>query len=185
MTHRIAKIENDPVHMRRDITPRPVLAALADAKVFARARVLDSGYAIGWPRTEIAFAADGLWYDAHPRDLPSPDAVMSAAEFKSWLKSEGLSLAFAASRVFGSCSSFLRPLVPEPSHRLSRRRCLGSRARRVPGASPELTQACGAAPQAPTTAQRDGLQVWSPSGIGAVPASRTRSVPPAPASALC
>ncbi|MDQ3033225.1 MAG: DUF2442 domain-containing protein [Myxococcota bacterium] len=112
MTHRIARIESDPVRkrltlywkdgsistkdLRRDIASRPMFAALADAKIFARVRVLDGGYAIGWPRTEIAFAADGLWYEAHPRELPWPDAVMTAAEFKGWLKSERLSLTTAS-----------------------------------------------------------------------------------------
>jgi hypothetical protein len=112
VTHRIVKIESDPARkrltlhwkdgsittkdLRRDIASRPLFAALDDPKLFGRVRVLDGGYAIGWPRTEIAFAADGLWYEAHPRELPWRDAVMTAAELKSWMKSEGLSLTTAS-----------------------------------------------------------------------------------------
>lgn len=112
MTHRIVRVEPDPgalslrIHwkggrttvkeMRSDIGRRPILAALADPAVFARVRVLDRGYALGWPGTELAFAADGLWYAAHPRQLPYVDAVMTAQDFKRWLESSGLSLSGAA-----------------------------------------------------------------------------------------
>jgi hypothetical protein len=116
VTHRIVRIEVDVARrrltlhwkggvvttkdLRRDIASRAVFAPLADPKVLARARVLDGGYAIGWPRTEIAFAADGLWYETHRGELPWPDEVMTAADFKSWLKTEGLSLT-AASDLLG------------------------------------------------------------------------------------
>lgn len=112
VTHRIARVEPNPealslrIHwkdgkvttkaMRGDITRRAILAALADRALFRRVRVLDGGYAIGWPGTEIAFAADSLWYAAHPRELPFPDAVMTAADFKHWMGSQGLSLSAAA-----------------------------------------------------------------------------------------
>jgi hypothetical protein len=112
VTHRIVRIESDADRKRltlhwkggavttkdlgRDIASRPLFAPLTDPKLFARARVLDGGYAIGWPRTEIAFAADALWYAAHPRELPWPDAVMTAADLKSWMKAEGLSLTGAS-----------------------------------------------------------------------------------------
>ena len=112
MSHRIARVEADPVHrrltihwkhgavttkdLRADIASRPIFAALENAKTFARVRVLDGGYAIGWPRTEIAFAADGLWYETHPRELPWSDAVMTPADFKHWMRAESLSLTTTA-----------------------------------------------------------------------------------------
>ena len=112
ITHRVERVEVDAVRrrltihwkhgaittkdLRRDIASRSILAPLRSAKIFARVRVLDGGYAIGWPRTEIEFAADGLWYDSHPSELPWPDAVMTAAEFKAWMRNENLSLASTA-----------------------------------------------------------------------------------------
>ena len=112
MSHRIARIETDPAgqaltlhwkevavttkNFRHAIARRPLFAAPADPKTFARARVLDGGYAVGWPRTEIELAADALWYEAHPRALPWPDAVMTAADFKHWMQTETLSLSAAA-----------------------------------------------------------------------------------------
>lgn len=112
MTHRIVRIETDPARkrltlhwkggavttkdLRRDIASRPVFAPLADPKVFDRVRVLDRGYTVGWPGTEIAFAADGLWYEAHPRQMPWPDAVMTASEFKTWMTTQELSLTTAS-----------------------------------------------------------------------------------------
>lgn len=82
--------------LARDIAERALFAPLADADVFAEVRVLDGGYAIGWPDTEVAFAADGLWYEAHPSALPWPDAVMSADDFKGWMQREQLSLSGTA-----------------------------------------------------------------------------------------
>lgn len=112
MSHRIARVETDvarrrlTIHWKQgavttkdlsaDIASRPIFAALDDDKTFARTRVQDGGYAIGWPRTEIAFAADGLWFESHPRALPWPDAVMTAADFKNWMRAESLSLTSTA-----------------------------------------------------------------------------------------
>jgi len=111
-THRIAAVRADVERRRlrihwkdgavttkdlaRDIAERPLFAALGDAEMFASVRVLDGGYAIGWPDTEVAFAADGLWYEAHPSALPWPDAVMSPDDFKGWMQREHLSLSTTA-----------------------------------------------------------------------------------------
>ncbi len=112
MSHRIALVEPDPKtfrltlrwmngtitvkDMRKDIDRRAMFGALSDPRVFRRVRVLDDGYAIGWPGTAVDFAADALWYQAHPRQMPFADEVMTAADFKRWLQNQGLSLSAAA-----------------------------------------------------------------------------------------
>ncbi len=112
MAHRIASIEADPAHfrlvlhwksgvitlkdMRRAIGRRSIFAELRDARVFGRARIVDGGYAIGWPGTDVELAADALWYEAHPREMPFPNEVMTAGDFKDWMQAQGLSLSTTA-----------------------------------------------------------------------------------------
>lgn len=112
MPHRIALVEPDPTNlrltlrwsngattvkdMRKDIANRAPFAVLSDRRLFRRVRVLDDGYSIGWPGTKVDLAADALWYQAHPREMPFADEVMSAADFKRWMQAQGLSLSTAA-----------------------------------------------------------------------------------------
>jgi hypothetical protein len=112
MSHRIASVEPDPERfrltirwhngavtvrdLRRDVARREIFAALREPRVFGRVRVLDRGYAVGWPGTDVDFAADALWYQAHPGEQPFPDEVMTAADFTRWLHERGYSLSTAA-----------------------------------------------------------------------------------------
>jgi hypothetical protein len=82
--------------LRRDIERRPAFAMLRDPKRFRRVRVRDHGYAIAWPKTGVELAADALWYDAHPSELPFPDEVMTAPDFRHWMGERGFSLSAAA-----------------------------------------------------------------------------------------
>ena len=112
MTHRIKSVDADPLRIKltihwnsgavttkelgRDIDHREIFAPLRDARVFRRVRVLDHGYAIGWPGADVDFAADALWYEAHPRERPFPDEVMTGDDFRSWMQDAGYSLSTAA-----------------------------------------------------------------------------------------
>ena len=112
MSHRIASVQAAPAgqlltirwtsgavttkDLRREIVGQSAYAPLRDQRRFQRVRVLDHGYAIGWAGTAIAFAADALWYQAHPREMPFPDQIMTADDFKAWQREQGLSLSSAA-----------------------------------------------------------------------------------------
>lgn len=68
--------------------------ALRDPAVFRAARTEDEGCQIVWPGTDIAFSADGLWNEAHPR---APAAKwMSADDLTRWMRRMELSFAAAA-----------------------------------------------------------------------------------------
>src|SRR5207244_3442682 len=82
--------------LHREIARREVFAPLRKPDLFRRVRVLDHGYALGWPGTDVDFAADALWYEAHPRELPFPDEIMTAGDFKHWTREHGFSLSTAA-----------------------------------------------------------------------------------------
>jgi Protein of unknown function (DUF2442) len=112
MSHRIDFIEPDPDNLRltlhwrngavtvkdlrKNIARRALFAPLSDPSVFRRVRILDDGYAIAWPGTAIDLAADALWYQAHPREMPYSDEVMTPGEFKRWMRGQGLSLSGVA-----------------------------------------------------------------------------------------
>lgn len=82
--------------MKPLIQGRRAFAALADPRVFARAKVIDGGNAIAWPGTDADYAADALWYEARPHDNPFADAVMTAEQLKRWMAELGFSLSSAA-----------------------------------------------------------------------------------------
>jgi len=110
--HRIASVVADPdtlrltlrwkngavtvKELRRDIEHRPAFKPLRDPRRFLRVRVRDRGYSIAWAGTDVELSADALWYQARPRDLPFPDEVMTATDFKHWMRDRGLSLSTAA-----------------------------------------------------------------------------------------
>lgn len=112
MSHRIASVEPDSERsrltlrwktggvttkdLRRQIAGRALFAPLADPRCFRRVRVRDHGYSIGWAGTRVELAADALWYEAHPRELPFPDEVMTASDFKHWMQECGFSLSTTA-----------------------------------------------------------------------------------------
>ena len=112
MSHRIKSVDADvlrfrlTIHwkngavttkeLRREIGRREIFAPLREARLFGRVRVLDQGYSIGWPGTEVDFAADALWYEAHPGDRAFPDEIMTGEDFRSWMRDEGCSLSTAA-----------------------------------------------------------------------------------------
>lgn len=86
--------------MRRIVQRREPFAALRDPNAFRRVKVLDGGYALGWPAIGIDFAADALWYESHPKQFPFADEVMTAADFRTWMAQHRFSLSSAA-RVLG------------------------------------------------------------------------------------
>jgi hypothetical protein len=112
MAHRIASIEADPSRLRlvlrwrdgsvttkdlrAEIERRPLFAALRRPSTFRRVRVLDHGYAIGWAKPAVDFAADALWYEAHRRGLPFENALMTKDDFKRWMRDNDFSLSTAA-----------------------------------------------------------------------------------------
>lgn len=82
--------------LRTDVARRPAFAALQRPSVFRRVRVLDDGYAIGWPSIGVDLAADALWYQTRRQPSPFEDALMSARDFKTWMRENGHSLSAAA-----------------------------------------------------------------------------------------
>jgi hypothetical protein len=67
---------------------------LRNPAVFNAAQTEDAGLWIAWPGTDIAFSAQGLWDDAHPRD---PTAKwMTPEEFVAWMKEMDFSFVRAA-----------------------------------------------------------------------------------------
>jgi hypothetical protein len=112
MSHRILSVAADPgrleiairwkggektvKNLRSFVLHRVAFSALRDPAVFRRVKVQDGGYAVGWPGADIDFAADALWYEAHPKQLPFPDETMSAEDFRVWVRQHGFSLSSAA-----------------------------------------------------------------------------------------
>jgi hypothetical protein len=82
--------------MSTSVQRREPFAALRDPNAFRRVKVLDGGYAVGWPGLGIDFAADALWYEAHPKQLPFADEIMTAKDFRTWMMQHGFSLSSAA-----------------------------------------------------------------------------------------
>ncbi len=69
-------------------------SALRDPLVFRSAQTEDDGWQIVWPGTDIAFSADGLWEEAHPR--PPAAKWMSADDLTAWMRRMEFSFAAAA-----------------------------------------------------------------------------------------
>jgi hypothetical protein len=69
-------------------------APLRDPAVFRGARTEDDGWQVVWPGTDIAFSADGLWEEAHPR--PPEPKWMSAEGFTAWMRKMEFSFAAAS-----------------------------------------------------------------------------------------
>jgi hypothetical protein len=69
-------------------------APLRDPAVFRAAKIEDAGLRIVWPGTDIAFSAQGLWEDAHPRNATA--RWMTPEEFVAWMQEMSFSFARAA-----------------------------------------------------------------------------------------
>jgi hypothetical protein len=76
--------------------PLNIVAVRPNAPSEPTVRVQDGGYAIGWRGTGIDFAADALWYEAHPKQLPFADEVTTADDCRGWMHEHGFWLSSAA-----------------------------------------------------------------------------------------
>jgi hypothetical protein len=108
-TPRIARIEvqapmtllvewRDGRRTKHDVSARIMgedwAAPLREAAVFRSVRVKDAGLQIVWPGTDVAFSAQGLWEDAHPRDTSAK--WMAPDDFVSWMQEMDFTFARAA-----------------------------------------------------------------------------------------
>ena len=69
-------------------------APLRDPAVFRAVQVEDAGLQVVWPGTDIAFSAQGLWEDLHPR--ATNIQWMTPADFVTWMREMGFSFTRAA-----------------------------------------------------------------------------------------
>jgi hypothetical protein len=69
-------------------------APLRDPAVFRTVRVENTGLQVVWPGTDVAFSAQGLWEDVHPRDATAQ--WMTPADFVAWMREMGFSFTRAA-----------------------------------------------------------------------------------------
>jgi hypothetical protein len=108
-TPRIARIEvqapmillvewRDGTRTQHDVSARIMdedwAARLREAAVFRSVRVEDAGLQIVWPGTDVAFSAQGLWEDLHPRDTFAK--WMAPDDFVAWMQEMGFTFARAA-----------------------------------------------------------------------------------------
>lgn len=100
-----------PVNLHKTIRKTRSYAALADAALFAQARVERWGHAVVW-NDDIDMGADGLWEEA-ARQNPAPDPI---EEFEAWKTRNHLSLTTAAHalgitrRTVSAYTSGVRPI---------------------------------------------------------------------------
>ena len=100
-----------PINLQATIEHRTYYAALADASLFAQAKIERWGHAVVWSDT-IDMGADGLWAEAMQQN-PAPDPI---AEFEAWKARNHLSLTTAAHalgitrRTVSAYASGMRPI---------------------------------------------------------------------------
>jgi hypothetical protein len=68
--------------------------SLRDPAVFRAVQVEDAGLQVVWPGTDVALSAQGLWEEAHPRDITAK--WMAPADFVAWVREMGFSFPRAA-----------------------------------------------------------------------------------------